>query len=549
MNTRKCARIALITPIEDDIPVQVSAYKAWMPRYGSVAVAQALKDEGYEIRHYCEHSGSIIDWDFVYSCDYVCFSLMTFCAYRGYRQADRVRANSDARIIFGGCHATVAPEDCLNHCDFVIRNEGEPATLELLDALKSGRDGTDIKGISYRDDEGVHHHNPDHEFMNDLSHPIDISIIEGYPKNRPGRFLWETISRCQIPRISLPVAQSSRGCVHKCKFCMVKYELGSQYRERPAEVVLEEIDRAFDYLGSRTIFFVDNDFTHNTDHALAILEPLIERYDGHLTIYIFSRVEVVKKPKLLDALSRIDNVYIGMGFESTNDATLSQFSKGQTQSGFEADVRLLHERGLNIHGLFIFGADADTEESLSETVSFALDTKLYTVGFSALYDIPGKEKTIGIPQIIPDHRFIHRDWRLFTGHFVVFFPKQIRPSRLQKLIIEGQRHFFRKNRETFYQYFPVYASSEPYCLYLEEQEKDLYDSDDRLIEERLLNRTYADLPDYVPIKPSHWVKTKEIGEFLAQNALRRTAWKMLSRNFRLTDRSGRKTIDPGSVQL
>ncbi len=86
MNTQKRVRIALITPIEDDIPVQVSAYKAWMPRYGSVAVAQALKDAGYEIRHYCEHSGSVIDWDYVYSCDYVCFSLMTFCAYRGYRQ-------------------------------------------------------------------------------------------------------------------------------------------------------------------------------------------------------------------------------------------------------------------------------------------------------------------------------------------------------------------------------------------------------------------------------------------------------------------------------
>lgn len=549
MNTQKRVSIALITPIEDDIPVQVSAYKAWMPRYGSVAIAQSLKDAGYEIRHYCEHSGSVIDWDYVYSCDYVCFSLMTFCAYRGYKQADIVRDNSKATIIFGGCHATVAPEDCLNHCDFVVRNEGEAAILDLLDALENEKDTIDVKGISYRDGGGVYHHNPDHEFMSDLSHPVDISIIDGYPKNRPGRFLWEIISRRQIPRISLPVAQSSRGCVHKCKFCMVKYELGSQYRERPVEVVLSEIDRAFDYLGSRTVFFVDNDFTHNTEHALSILEHLIDRYDGHLTIYIFSRVELVRKPKLLDALSRIDNVYIGMGFESTNDATLAQFSKGQTQSEFESDVRLLHERDLNIHGLFIFGADTDTEESLTKTVSFSLQSRLYTVGFSALYDIPGKEKTVGIPQIIPDHRFIHRDWRLFTGHFVVFFPKQIRPSQLQKLIIEGQRHFFRKNRKTFYQYFPVYASSEPYCRYLEEQEKDLYDDNDCLIEERLLNRTYEDLHDYVPIKPSHWVKTREIGEFLIQNAFRTTAWKMLNRNFRLTNRSSRKTSDPGSLQM
>jgi anaerobic magnesium-protoporphyrin IX monomethyl ester cyclase len=540
------ARIALITPIEDDIPVQVSAYKAWMPRYGSVAVAQVIKDAGYDIRHYCEHSGSVIDWDFVKSCDYVCFSLMTFCAYRGYSQADRVREICDARIIIGGCHATVAPEDCLDHCDFVIRNEGEAAVLELLETLEKGGDVSSIGGLSYRDREGAVLHNPDHEFMHDIDRPVDMSIIEGYPKNRFGRFLGEAVRLFRIPRISLPVAQSSRGCVHRCSFCMVKYELGSSYRMRSPEVVLDEIERSFRYLGSRTVFFVDNDFTHNTDHALAILEPLIQKYDGHLSIYFFSRIDLVRKPRLMEALGRIDNVYIGMGFESTNDETLSQFSKGQTRREFDEDVRIANELGLNIHGLFIFGGDADTVESLSRTVDFAIDSRLYTVGFSALYDIPGKEKTVGIPQLIPDNRFIHRDWRLFTGHFVVFFPRRIRPSRLQRMIIDGQKHFFRKNHETLYQYFPVYASSEPYCRYLEEQEQGLYDENDVLIEERLEGRTFEDLARFVPIRPSRTVALREISEFFLHNLFRGKAWRMLGSNFGLG--ALRKTINPGSVQ-
>jgi anaerobic magnesium-protoporphyrin IX monomethyl ester cyclase len=548
MPSEKSIRVALITPIEDEIPVQVSAYKAWMPRYGSVAVAQALKDAGYDTRHYCEHSGSIIDWDYVMSCDYVCFSLMTFCAYRGYKQADRVRENSDAKLIFGGCHATVAPEDCLDHCDFAVRNEGEETLLELIDALENGRDTSRIQGMSYRDSSGAFHHNPDRPFMSDISSPVDISVIEGYPPNRLGRFLLEALTRRQLPRISLPVAQASRGCVHKCRFCMVKYELGSQYRERPAEVVLEEIERAFEHLGSRTIFFVDNDFTHNTDHALSILEPLVEKYDGKFSIYFFSRVELAKKQRLLDVMSRIENVYLGLGFESTNDSTLSEFSKGQT-SDFERDVSILNGYGFNIHGLFIFGADADTEASLMETVNFSLGSKLYTVGFSALYDIPGKEKTVGIPQILPDHRFIHRDWRLFTGHFVVFFPRQIRPSRLQRIIIDGQKHFFRKNRDTFYQYFPVYASSEPYCSYLEEQEKGLYDSQDRLIEERLQGRTFENLERIVPIIPSRLVKFREVSEFLVQNAFRAKSWKMLARNFGSGSRPGKSTTVPDGIQV
>ncbi len=213
-------------------------------------------------------------------------------------------------------------------------------------------------------------------------------------------------------------------------------------------------------------------------------------------------------------------------------------------------IRAFHNDGESTSGGTIYVSSSIISNStLGDQIQVGNSALSFDYCLSDLVSLPGIENITGIPQIIPDHRFIHRDWRLFTGHFVVFFPKQIRPSQLQRLIIEGQRHFFRKNRKTFYQYFPVYASSEPYCRYLEEQEKDLYDDNDCLIEERLLNRTYKDLSDYVPIKPSHWVKTREIGEFLAQNLFRRTAWKMLSRNFRLTNRSSSKTADPGSVQI
>ena len=540
-------KIAIITPIEDAIPVQVSAYKAWMPRYGSVAVAQALKDAGYDTRHYCEHSGSIIDWEWVYSCDYVGLSLMTFCARKGAEYARRIRAHSQAQIIVGGCHASVAPEESLTYADIVVRNEGEAVLLELLEAISSGEDFSPVRGISFRDDSGRIHHNPDHEFIDDLDRRVDLSVIDGYPRNTWGRFVGEVFRRRQIPRISLPVAQSSRGCVHRCKFCMVKYELGSRYRRRSPEIVIEEVRRGFDFLKSRTIFFVDNDFTHDTKHALAVLSPLVKEFDGHFSLYFFSRIDLARKPRLLEILRQIDHVYIGVGFESTNDSTLSDFDKGQREGDFLQSVSQLHSCGINIHGLFIFGADTDTVTSLSETVEFALMNKLYTVGFSALYDIPGKEKTVGIPQLIPDHRFIHKDWRLFTGHFVVHYPARIRPSQLQRIIIDGQKRFFRQNRDTFFQYFPVYASSEPYVRYLERVEEGLYDADDRLIEERLVGRTYETLPENVPLRASNWVKNREMGEFVFQNAFRRKAWRMLASNFGLGG-ARFKTLPTGSLQ-
>ncbi|MCU0612526.1 MAG: hypothetical protein MUE60_12150, partial [Candidatus Eisenbacteria bacterium] len=125
----------------------------------------------------------------------------------------------------------------------------------------------------------------------------------------------------------------------------------------------------------------------------------------------------------------------------------------------------------------------------------------------------------------------HRDWRLFTGHFVVHFPQRIRPSQLQRMIIDGQRRFFRANRSTFFQYFPVYASSEPYIRYLEEQERGVYDASDRLREDQLASRTYGDLPDFVPITPSRRIQARETLEFVAQNVSRVKSWRMMAENF------------------
>jgi radical SAM superfamily enzyme YgiQ (UPF0313 family) len=120
---------------------------------------------------------------------------------------------------------------------------------------------------------------------------------------------------------------------------MVKHELGAQHRRRPPGVVVSEIRRSLEFLRSRTVFFVDNDFTHDADHAVAILEPLVDAFEGRFSLYFFSRISLARKPRLLEVLRRIKNVYIGVGFESTNDLTLDQFAKGQSRAEINGAVR------------------------------------------------------------------------------------------------------------------------------------------------------------------------------------------------------------------
>ena len=74
-----------------------------LPRYGVVAIATILHNKGYETRVFAENSANI-DWDYVYSSDYVCFSIMSASATKAYKYMALIRSKSQAPIITGGTH-------------------------------------------------------------------------------------------------------------------------------------------------------------------------------------------------------------------------------------------------------------------------------------------------------------------------------------------------------------------------------------------------------------------------------------------------------------
>ena len=58
-----------------------------------------------------------------------------------------VRERLGIPVVWGGIHATIRPEEALEHADFVCRGEGETALDELLVALAGGGPGDAIPGV------------------------------------------------------------------------------------------------------------------------------------------------------------------------------------------------------------------------------------------------------------------------------------------------------------------------------------------------------------------------------------------------------------------
>lgn len=516
--------VSVIFPYENRLPLQVTATRTLMPRYGVIMVAGALRDAGYATRVFCELSGGRVDWDAVWASDAVCFSLMSFCAPKGYEYARRVRERSRAVVIFGGSHASVLPEDCLPHCDYVVRNEGEHTLVELLDALRRGAGAADVPGVSFRGADGNPVHNPGREFPDELPLLADPDLVEGWRARSLGFYLRDML-RNGVPRFNMAVAQASRGCPYDCKFCFAKYELGIRYRKRDPERVVEEIALATWKLRTKYVFIVDNDFTHEREHALEILRRIEARFRGDVDLFFFSRIFIARDAELMEAIERAGRCCVAVGVESVEPATLELFNKGQTLEDIRECAALFRRYKILPHLLFVFGADTDTTDSIRAAVKLAIEHRVFNVGFCSLYDFPTREKVLGQPQLLPDRRFIHRDWRFYSGNFVVHYPRRMPPSVLQREISAAYQKFYNENKAALYQFRPTGAVDAHYVPMLKRAEEGFYDRDGQLIEERLPGPLAATTD--LKMRCSRAALAVELGRFYLKNLTRLQAWRFL----------------------
>ncbi len=519
-------KITMISPYEKRIPLQVASYRAYLPCYGFLSIATTLRNVGYEVKAYCEASGSKVDWRRVAESDVICFSLMSFSSRRGYEFVARIRRmNPEIPIIVGGAHASVLPEECLDHFDYVVRNEGEAIIVELLEAIENGGDVSEVKGISYIGTDGTPVHNPPADFIKSLDIVADPGLIEGYSPRTLTSYFGDTLKN-GVLRFNFAVAQTSRGCPFECRFCFVKQELGRRYRTKSPALVLREIELALDRLKTRYVFFADNDVAVNRKHALKLFSLIEQRFHGDIDMFFFTRAATALDQELMGLIERAGRACIGVGIESIAPETLEDFNKKQTIHDIEYCLEEFSRYNVKIQPLFIFGSDNVEEKTLRRSLAFVLKHKVYNWGFSSLFDFPTRGKVLGYPQVLPDDRFIHRDWRFYTGNFVVHYPAKMRPSVLQREMETVLRKFYSLNRNTFYQYYPIRATYRNYISFLEKAEAGLYNNDGTL-REHLLPGPMYDTFD-IGVSVNRLALLVEIARFYAGNILRPQSWKQLA---------------------
>lgn len=120
--------------------------------------------------------------------------------------AQGLKTLSDTPVVFGGIHVTSAPAAVMENpqVDYCVVGEGEPALVELAEAIEKGRSLSGIKNLCYRKGDKVFY-NPLRPLIYDLDElpfpdkELYYDVIPGFARN------YTLLTR--------------RGCVNSCSHC------------------------------------------------------------------------------------------------------------------------------------------------------------------------------------------------------------------------------------------------------------------------------------------------------------------------------------------
>jgi hopanoid biosynthesis associated radical SAM protein HpnJ len=295
------------------------------------------------------------------------------------KTAERIKdLNPGVKIGFIGAKVAVEPEKSLmasSAIDFVARNEFDFTCLEVAE----DRSFADIKGISYRNREGVIVHNEDREVLENMDllpfvtpvYKRDL-VIEKYF----GGYL-------KHPYLSF---YTGRGCKSRCTFCLWPQTVGGhRYRVRSIGHVVEEVKwakAAFPQV--KEIFFDDDTLTDNLPRVEALAKEL-----GKLGVVWSCNAKANVPRKTLEVLKDNGLRLLLVGYESGNQKILHNIKKGLLVDVARRFTKDCHELGIVIHGTFILGLPGETRETIQETLNFAKEINPHTIQVSLSAPYPG----------------------------------------------------------------------------------------------------------------------------------------------------------------
>ncbi len=287
--------------------------------------------------------------------------------------AGEIRSVPDSVLtVVGGRHATENPLKWLGqfpNVDIVVRGDGE----EAMDEICRGLPLESVSGISFRRGNQIIH-NP-----NRVQGELDGSL---FPDRSSRKYRYDVILGGAGTGLDVDMIASSRGCPFNCSFCSFSRNPWGGKRKwsaRSPESVVAEIEQT----GATLIGFTDDLFTYDMDRVGKICDLLIEKKIKK-KYFINARLEIAKRPDIMEKMCKAGFVFLMLGIESAHDKTLKSMRKGFDTAQIAEYLKTISRTGMLMHGYFIMGNIGESKEEMAEILPFARKIGLDTIALSIL---------------------------------------------------------------------------------------------------------------------------------------------------------------------
>ncbi len=286
----------------------------------------------------------------------------------------------DCKIVWGGSHPSFFPEQTVIHplVDFVCVGEGEVPFYELV----SGKPPKEIGGIVFKENDGIRK-NPAGEFHDPAKMPL---------------FKWDLMPREILERLHLVPSLTSRGCPHRCTFC-INSILECKWRPRMAEQVLKDLEMIGqkDYFQGKKLRFWDENFFVDINRAREIINGMISKKlirPWETTVRCNYLRDGLIDDEFLAKLKESGCYLLSFGAESGCPRILTKIKKDIMPEDVLRSAKMSLRHDIIPQYSFMIGLPGETKSEMFESLRLidklvALSDKVQILGPQAFRPYPG----------------------------------------------------------------------------------------------------------------------------------------------------------------
>lgn len=287
------------------------------------------------------------------------------------------RVDPKIQVVIGGPHASALPEETAGYSeiDAVCVGEGEDTLLELV-AQGGPRRG--IAGLVYRDGDGATITTEPRKVFEDIN-DLPLPLYEDLPVDKYG----------MAHRGHSMQILTGRGCPYTCSFCASVAVRGRSYRTRNADSVVAELRRWIGKYDATHFDFLEETFSTYKQRVVDLCRGIVDsglRIDWTTS----SRADRIDH-EILSAMKAAGCTEIAIGVESGDEQILARAAKGVKLAEIKRAFAMIKDYGIATYGYFILGLPYETEQTLQNTIDFAIELDIDYAQFSILIPLPGTE--------------------------------------------------------------------------------------------------------------------------------------------------------------